>query len=82
MRTERNRILQEIDGQDERVKQTDELIGFFEGIEQPIEAFDAERFEIIVDKLVVKNRERIVFRLKNGMELEERYVWRRGDDNV
>ena len=82
LRTERNRILQEIDGQDERVKQTDELIGFFEGIEQPIETFDAERFEIIVDKLVVKNRERIVFRLKNGMELEERYVWRRGDDNV
>lgn len=82
IRAERSGILQEIDGQDERVKQTEDLMTFFEGIEEAIEAFDAELFATIVDKLVVKSRERIVFRLKNGMELEERYVWRRGDDKV
>ena len=82
IRAERSGILQEIDGQDERVKQTEDLMTFFEGIEEPIEAFDAELFATIVDKLVIKTRERIVFHLKNGMELEERYVWRRGDDNV
>ena len=82
IRVERSGILQEIDGQDERVKQTEDLMTFFEEIEEPIEAFDAELFATIVDKLVVKSRERIAFRLKNGMELEERYVWRRGDDKV
>ena len=82
IRAERSGILQEIEGQDERVKQTEDLITFFEGIEEPIEAFDAELFATIVDKLVIKTRERIVFHLKNGMELEEQYVWRRGDDKV
>ena len=82
LRAERNSIIQQIEGQDERVKQTDKLISFFEGIDNPLESFDAELFETIVDKLVVKERECIVFRLKNGMELEERYKLQRGDDKV
>ncbi len=82
LRAERNSIIQQIEGQDERVKQTDELISFFERMDNPIESFDAELFETIVDKLVVKERECIVFRLKNGMELEERYKLQRGDDRV
>ena len=82
LRSERNSIIQQIEGQDKRVKQTDELISFFEGLDSPIESFNPELFEMVVDRLVVKERECIVFRLKNGMELEERYTLKRGIDKV
>lgn len=39
-------------------------------------------FAAIVDRLVVRERECIVFCLKNGMELKERYKFQRGDDKV
>ena len=82
LRAERNSIIQQIEGQDERVKQTEELISLFGRIENPIESFDAKLFETIVNKLVVKERELIVFILKNGMELEEKYSLRYGEDKV
>jgi len=82
LRVEKNNIIQQIEGQDERVKQTDELISLFDGIDTLLESFDEVLFETIVDKLVVKERECIVFCLKNGMELEERYKLQRGDDKV
>lgn len=82
LRAERNSIIQQVEGQDDRVKRTDELIALFEGMDNPLESFNEELFETIVDKLVVKERECIVFRLKNDMELEERYKLQRGEDKV
>ncbi|MBP2654281.1 MAG: site-specific recombinase, invertase Pin [Firmicutes bacterium] len=82
VRAERSNIIEQIESQDERLKQTEKLIAFFDGVENPIESFDEDLFATIVDKLVVKERECIVFRLKNGMELEERYKWQRGADKV
>ena len=82
LRVERNTLIQQIEGQDDRLKRTDELIAMFEAIDNPLETFDDELFARIIDKIVVKERESIVFCLKNGMELEERYKLLRGDDKV
>lgn len=82
LRAERSNIIEQIESQDARLKQTEKMIAFFDGVENPIESFDEDLFSTIVDKLVVKERECIVFRLKNGMELEERYKWQRGEDKV
>lgn len=82
LRAERSEIIRQIEGQDNRLRKTDELIAFFESTENPIEEFDEELFEYLIEKLVVKERECIVFCLANGMELEERYTIMRGEDKV
>jgi hypothetical protein len=82
LRAERNALIEEIEGEDNRLRATDQLIGIFSSAKGPLELFDESLFEEIVDKLIVKERECIVFCLKNGMELEERYEFLRGDDRV
>lgn len=82
LRAERSEIICEIEGQDDRLRRTDELIAFFEATENPIEDFDEELFETLIDKLVVKERDCIAFCIKNGMELEERYEIMRGEDKL
>jgi site-specific DNA recombinase len=82
IRTERNALIQQVESQDDRLRKTNELISLFDDVRKPIERFDADLFDKLVDKIVVKERECIVFYLKNGMELEERYEFKRGDDIV
>lgn len=82
LRAERNSLIEEIENQDDRLRLTDQLIELFNSAKGPIEKFDKDLFEEIVDKLIVKERECIVFCLKNGMELEEHYQFLRGDDKV
>lgn len=82
LRAERNTVVQQIESQDDRLKRTDELITMFARVTSPMETFDKKLFETIVEKLVVKERECIVFCLKNGMELEEHYKLLRGSDKV
>jgi site-specific DNA recombinase len=82
LRANRSTMIQQIEGQDNRLKRTEELIALFAARDNPIETFDEELFAAIVDRLIVRERECIVFCLKNGMELEERYKFQRGDDKV
>lgn len=82
LRAKRSAMIQQIEGQDDRLKRTEELIALFAARDNPVETFDAELFAAIVDRLIIRERECIVFCLKNGMELEERYTFQRGDDKV
>jgi hypothetical protein len=51
--------------------QTQELMEILESGPDVLDAFDAELFDSLVDKIIVENNERIRFRLKNGLELTE-----------
>lgn len=82
LRAEQNSLIEEIENEDDRLRATFQLIKLFNSIQEPLEKFDEILFEEIVDKLIVKERECIVFCLKNGMELTERYEFLRGDDKV
>ena len=82
LRKRRISKLQEIENQDKRLQRTDELINILDSTEMPIVEFDGDLFETIVDKLIVKERECIVFYFKNGMQMEEWYEFKRGEDNL
>lgn len=56
---------------DDTISQTQELLEILEVGTDFLEDFDAELFGELVDKIIVESNERIRFRLKNGLELEE-----------
>ena len=56
---------------DDTISQTQELLGILEAGPDFLEDFDAELFGELVDKIIVESNEKIRFRLKNGLELEE-----------
>lgn len=82
LRTERNTLMEQLAAHDDRLKKTENLLLLFVETRDPLEEFDADLFEKIVDRIIVKERNCIIFRLVNGMELEETYELLRGLDNV
>ena len=36
-----------------------------------LDSFDAELFDALVEKIIVESNERLLFKLKNGLELTE-----------
>lgn len=56
---------------DELYAQTQELLDVLESGPRFLEAFDAELFGGLVDKIIVESGQRLRFRLKNGLELAE-----------
>lgn len=56
---------------DSAIAQTQELIDILEAGPDFLDAFDAELFGELVDKIIVDSNERLRFRLKNGLELTE-----------
>lgn len=67
---EKSRIL-EAEG-DQTIQQTQELINILdEGLES-IDAFDADLYCSLVERIIVEDGEHISFQLKNGLRLKER----------
>ena len=58
-------------GSDNTIAQTQELIEILETGPDFLDTFDAELFGELVDKIIVDSKERLRFRLKNGLELTE-----------
>ena len=56
---------------DDIIVQTQELLDILEAGPDFLDAFDAELFGELVDKIFVDNNEQLRFRLKNGLELTE-----------
>lgn len=56
---------------DNTIAQTQELIEILETGPDFLDAFDAELFGELVDKIIVDSNEQLRFRLKNGLELTE-----------
>lgn len=56
---------------DDTITRTQDLMHTLEEGPDFLEAFDAELFSELIDKIIVENNEHIRFRLKNGLELPE-----------
>jgi hypothetical protein len=56
---------------DDPITRTQDLIHTLEEGPDFLEAFDAELFSELIDKIIVEDNEHIRFRLKNGLELPE-----------
>ncbi len=56
---------------DNTIAQTQELMDILEAGPDFLDAFDAELFGELVDKIIVDSKEQLRFRLKNGLELTE-----------
>ena len=67
---EKSRIL-EAEG-DQTVQQTQELIDILADGPKSIDAFDADLYSSLVERIIVKDGEHISFQLKNGLRLKER----------
>ena len=57
--------------QDEVLHQTQELIEILEHEPDFTDGFDEELFGELIDKIIVERNDRLIFRLKNGLELTE-----------
>lgn len=66
---EKSRIL-ETEG-DSTIQQTQALLDALSEGPEFLEAFDAELFDSMVEKIIVEDGEHILFRMINGLELEE-----------
>ena len=53
------------------ISQTEYLIGVFHHRPAILETYDEERFLLLVEHITLLPGRRLVFRLKNGLELEE-----------
>lgn len=82
LREEKIRLIEQLNSEDLRFKRTQDLISFLSGFEKPLEEFDENLFKKIIERIVVKERECLVFHLVNGLQLEERYTLKRGTDIV
>lgn len=67
---EKERLL-DADG-DTTIKDTREILDTLENGPDILDAFDAELFGELIDKIIVESNEKIRFRLRNGLELPER----------
>lgn len=56
---------------DNTIAQTQELMDILEAGPDFLDAFDAELFGELIDKIIVDSKEQLRFRLKNGLELTE-----------
>ena len=57
---------------DDLADRTRDLMDALEDGPDFLDSFDAELFDVLVEKIIVDNNERLRFRLKNGLELTER----------
>lgn len=68
------RRLRQLQGQkafEREISQTEYLISVFRNRPAVMETYDEERFLLLVYQITVLPGRRLVFRLKNGLELEE-----------
>ncbi|MDI6881160.1 MAG: zinc ribbon domain-containing protein [Desulfitobacteriaceae bacterium] len=77
---ERVELVAELTKQDERIARSLQLEAIIEAQGGPILEFSEDLFSRIVEKVLVKERTKLVFHLKNGLAFEETYTLKRGRD--
>jgi DNA invertase Pin-like site-specific DNA recombinase len=80
LQTERSDWMAEINKRDNRLAKTLELESILKAQGDKITVFDDELYRSIVDKILVKERTKLIFQLKNGLAFEETYTLKRGHD--
>lgn len=82
LQTERANWMEELAKQDSRIARTIELEAMIEGQGGTLTEFSEDLYTAIIGKIVIKERTRLVFHLKNGLAFEERYSLKRGRDQL
>jgi hypothetical protein len=80
LQTERSDWITEINKRDTRVAKTLELERILEAQGGNLIEFNDDLYRSIVDRILVKERTKLIFQLKNGLALEESYTLKRGYD--
>lgn len=69
----RQQLLKEQKLFEQEIQQTEYLIAVFKNRPPIIEEYDEELFLMVIDRVIVKKDQKLCFRIKNGLELEEPY---------
>jgi DNA invertase Pin-like site-specific DNA recombinase len=80
LQTERSDWMAEINKRDNRMAKTLELEGIIKAKGGSIIEFNDDLYRSIVDRILVKERTKLIFELKNGLAFEESYTLKRGHD--
>ncbi|WP_088225594.1 recombinase family protein [Desulfosporosinus sp. FKB] len=80
LQTERSDWMAEINERDTRLARTLELEAVLEAQDGNLIEFSDDLYRNIVEKIVVKERTKLIFHLKNGPAFEETYTLKRGHD--
>ena len=80
LQAERAELMEELTKQDERIARTLELEAIIEAQGGTTLEFNEDLYSKIIEKIVVKERTKLVFHLKNGLAFEETYTLKRGRD--
>ncbi|WP_161796449.1 recombinase family protein [Desulfosporosinus acididurans] len=80
LQTERSDWMAEINKRDNRVARTLELETILEVQGRNITEFSDDLYGKLVEKIVVKERTKLILQLKNGLAFEETYTLKRGHD--
>lgn len=80
LQTERSDWMAELTKRDTRLARTLELEAVLEAQGGNFTEFDDDLYRKIVEKIVVKERTKLIFHLKNGLAFEESYTLKRGHD--
>jgi hypothetical protein len=78
--TERTIWMAEINKHDTRIARTLELEVILESQSGKLLEFSEDLYTAIIEKIVVKERTKLEFHLKNGLRFEEHYTLKRGRD--
>ncbi|WP_407311985.1 recombinase family protein [Desulfosporosinus sp. SB140] len=80
LQTHRSDWMAEINKRDTRMARTLELESIIESQGGNLTGFHDELYRKIVEKIVVNERTKLIFQLKNGLAFEEKYTLKRGHD--
>jgi hypothetical protein len=80
LQAERSNWMAEINKRDNRMARTLELEGIIKAQGGKITVFYDDLYRSIVGKILVKERTKLIFHLKNGLAFEETYTLKRGHD--
>ncbi|WP_088225578.1 hypothetical protein [Desulfosporosinus sp. FKB] len=80
LQAERSDWMAEINNRDTRMARTLELGTLLEAQRGNLIEFSDDLYRKLVEKIVVKERTKLIFHLKNGLAFEETYTLKRGHD--
>ena len=78
LRRQRSQLAWELTGQDEWIDRANKVYEFISGIDTILYEFDEDIFNSIVEKIIVKSKEHLIFELKNGLTINEYFEKQRG----
>jgi site-specific DNA recombinase len=82
LRGEKSTLQGKVENEDDRYKKTLELSSLLQETKKPITEFSDRLFDALVERIIVKERECLMFQFFGGLRLEERYTFKYGSDIV